>query len=373
MDEQCKVLKAFFCDGRLTAWPVKHSKQLIVLEQLVSDFQPGVCYPEAQVNQLIRQRFEDFCLIRRSFVDLGFMRRESGVYQLNPEHRWPTFRQRFLRVADQLRAQYRSRTEVLAAGSLGSLGRGQLWQHSDLDLLLVVDQPHPAAAYQSVDGVPVHIQLLTPEWLQPGLSRARLPLLQALAGVEVWFDRSGLLRAAVAEASELLMARRGELQFIEALRAVAELHQAEKLSALGQETDAGLALANALQSLAMVQLVDQGCLPARRVSRSCELLVPAAQLLDQLPQLSPPAARAAAWAELRPRLAELAQPLLTVVAAAGPLAYPELEQHPSLRGRGLSERLLDELCTVGALVRQPVEHPVVGWEHKFALGECLPD
>lgn len=89
MNDREKVLKAFFADGRLVSWPVKRQKQLIALEELLQDFLPGVAYKESEVNQLIR--YEDFCLIRRLFVDLGFMHRVNAIYQVNSPELWPTF------------------------------------------------------------------------------------------------------------------------------------------------------------------------------------------------------------------------------------------------------------------------------------------
>ena len=43
------------------------------------------------VNDMIAKRYEDYCLVRRMFVDLGFMRRENGIYQLLLEQNWPTY------------------------------------------------------------------------------------------------------------------------------------------------------------------------------------------------------------------------------------------------------------------------------------------
>lgn len=84
-----KVLQTFMPAGRVKSWPAKLSKQLILLEELVQDFEPGVAYPEEEVNTRVKERYEDYCLVRRMFVDFGFMRRDEGVYRVQPETHWP--------------------------------------------------------------------------------------------------------------------------------------------------------------------------------------------------------------------------------------------------------------------------------------------
>lgn len=364
MDKRERVLRGFFSAGKLRSWPAKQSKQLIVLAELIRDFQPEVAYQEKEVNSIILQRYDDFCLIRRSFVDLGFMRRADAVYRLNPVHRWPTFREQYTQVAERIRNEYKSRPDVLALGCFGSLRRSRLWTHSDLDLILVVELPQPAAAYQELDGVPVHWQLLTPTLLR-SLDRAGLPLLQALAGVQIWSDPTGLLRTAVAHAESLLQERRPEMQFHEIMRMVAQLHQAERSLELDDEQDARLSLTNALQSLASVQLADHGETTARRSFTGGNLALPAASLCDSLQTLPLTSVLQQTWQQVRLRLPVLSQPLLRIIAGSGGMSYPELEQHPQLRGRGLSERLLHELCLLDTITQTRVPHPMVGWEFKF--------
>lgn len=368
VNEREKVLKTFFADGRLKSWPVKHQKQLIVLEELLQGFQPGIAYQEAEVNQIIQSRYDDFCLIRRMWVDLGFMRRAHAIYQVNPRHLWPTFREPYFEVAEQLKIAYKSRPDVLAVGCFGSLKQGKLWAHSDLDLLLVLDLPGPQAAYQRIDGVPVHIQLLTPALLR-GLDQTGLPLLQALSGVQIWSDPTGLLQTTIAWAQQLVQARLPEVQLSAAMYAIGELHLAEKYWAHGDDRDAKLALAKALQNWATLQLATQGQLPARPVLTVGQLTTTATDLYDQLLDQPFEPVLEQVWQQVRLGLVEFTQPLLQLIAQAGSLSYPELEQLPALRGQGLSERLMVELCRMGAVVETKVSHPVVGWEFKFAVAE----
>jgi hypothetical protein len=76
-----RVLRAFIGqDGRLLAMPAKHSKRLIVLDLVARVFEPGVRYPETEVNALLRAFHDDVAMLRRYLVDEEFLARDHGVY-----------------------------------------------------------------------------------------------------------------------------------------------------------------------------------------------------------------------------------------------------------------------------------------------------
>ena len=74
------VLSAFVRDGRLVAIPAQHSKRLVVLRHLVRVFEPGVRYPEREVNVLLAVWHPDVAALRRYLVDEGLLSREAGLY-----------------------------------------------------------------------------------------------------------------------------------------------------------------------------------------------------------------------------------------------------------------------------------------------------
>ncbi len=74
------VLRTFIRDGRLQQIPMARAKRLIVLEHLAAAFEPGVRYPEAEVNAILRAWHDDHAALRRYLVDEGLLSRESGVY-----------------------------------------------------------------------------------------------------------------------------------------------------------------------------------------------------------------------------------------------------------------------------------------------------
>jgi hypothetical protein len=74
------VLSAFVRDGRLVSIPAQRGKRLVVLHHLVRVFEPGVRYPEREVNALLAVWHADVAALRRYLVDEGLLTREAGVY-----------------------------------------------------------------------------------------------------------------------------------------------------------------------------------------------------------------------------------------------------------------------------------------------------
>ena len=74
------VLTAFVRDGRLVSIPAQRSKRRVVLEHLVRVFEPGVRYPEREVNALLGVWHADHAALRRYLVDEGLLTRDAGLY-----------------------------------------------------------------------------------------------------------------------------------------------------------------------------------------------------------------------------------------------------------------------------------------------------
>ena len=74
------VLSAFVREGRLVSIPAQLTKRRVVLEHLVRVFEPGVRYPEREVNALLAVWHADVAALRRYLVDEGLLTREAGVY-----------------------------------------------------------------------------------------------------------------------------------------------------------------------------------------------------------------------------------------------------------------------------------------------------
>jgi hypothetical protein len=78
--ERRKVLDAFIHDGRITSVPATHGKRMVVLDWLAQAFEPGVRYPEREVNEIIAARHPDSAMLRRYLVDEGLLDRAGGEY-----------------------------------------------------------------------------------------------------------------------------------------------------------------------------------------------------------------------------------------------------------------------------------------------------
>jgi hypothetical protein len=79
-EEEEAVLRAYFRGGRLLDIPVKHAKRRVVLERLALEFEPGVRYPERDVNQMLRRFHDDYASLRRYLVDEDLLSRQRGAY-----------------------------------------------------------------------------------------------------------------------------------------------------------------------------------------------------------------------------------------------------------------------------------------------------
>jgi biotin operon repressor len=78
-DEEA-VLRTYFRAGRLTEIPAKRSKRLVILTRLALEFEPGIRFSEAEVNETLTRFHDDYAALRRYLVDDGLMSRDHGVY-----------------------------------------------------------------------------------------------------------------------------------------------------------------------------------------------------------------------------------------------------------------------------------------------------
>ncbi|MBP2708297.1 DUF2087 domain-containing protein [Microbispora sp. RL4-1S] len=78
--ERPSLLDTFLVNGRLTSIPSKRSKRLVVLDYVAQVFEPGVRYPEKEVNVMLRAFHDDYAALRRHLVDECFLSREDNVY-----------------------------------------------------------------------------------------------------------------------------------------------------------------------------------------------------------------------------------------------------------------------------------------------------
>lgn len=79
-DDERAVLARFFERDRLREIPATRSKRLVVLERIVQEFEPGLRYPEREVDRRLQLFHPDHAALRRHLVDEGLMTRADGSY-----------------------------------------------------------------------------------------------------------------------------------------------------------------------------------------------------------------------------------------------------------------------------------------------------
>ena len=75
-----RLLQTFLVDGRLKSMPMKRDKRLVVLRYISRVFEPGVRYPEKEVNVALRAFHDDYAALRRYLVDEDMLSRQDNVY-----------------------------------------------------------------------------------------------------------------------------------------------------------------------------------------------------------------------------------------------------------------------------------------------------
>jgi hypothetical protein len=79
-DEQ-RILRNFIVDGRLVRLPARQAQILVVLGYVARRFDESRSYEEREVNELLRDLYDDTASLRRYLVDEGLLEREAGVYR----------------------------------------------------------------------------------------------------------------------------------------------------------------------------------------------------------------------------------------------------------------------------------------------------
>lgn len=74
-----KVMAAFTDrEGKVTAFPEKAKKLLVILNYIAKAFEPGKRYPEKEVNEILLRFNKDTAFMRRSLVEYNLMGRQGG-------------------------------------------------------------------------------------------------------------------------------------------------------------------------------------------------------------------------------------------------------------------------------------------------------
>jgi biotin operon repressor len=79
-DDPSRIVENFLDGERLRSIPEKLSKRVVVLRWVAERFEPGVRYPEREVNRILKQHYDDHATLRRLLVNEGLLSRDHGIY-----------------------------------------------------------------------------------------------------------------------------------------------------------------------------------------------------------------------------------------------------------------------------------------------------
>jgi predicted transcriptional regulator len=78
-----KIIKTFFRGKKLFKLPSQNMKRWIVLEVILNKFVKEKEYTEQEVDAIIKSVYDDYCTVRRYFIDEKVMIRQGTIYKLN--------------------------------------------------------------------------------------------------------------------------------------------------------------------------------------------------------------------------------------------------------------------------------------------------
>ena len=78
-----KVISRFVKDGKVTTLPAQRKRKKFILELILKEFGANKTYSEKEVNEIIISFYDDYCTIRRLFIEEKMMNRTQGKYRRN--------------------------------------------------------------------------------------------------------------------------------------------------------------------------------------------------------------------------------------------------------------------------------------------------
>jgi excisionase family DNA binding protein len=78
-----QIVERFMNDGRFKTLPVQRKKRKYILEHILGQFELNRVYTEQEINETITEFHDDYCRVRREFIDEKMMSRKDGKYRRN--------------------------------------------------------------------------------------------------------------------------------------------------------------------------------------------------------------------------------------------------------------------------------------------------
>lgn len=71
------MIDKFFLNGKLIKIPKKYEVKLEVFEFFYKKFETNKKYSEKEVNEILKEYFEDYAILRRYLVDFKYLNRDK--------------------------------------------------------------------------------------------------------------------------------------------------------------------------------------------------------------------------------------------------------------------------------------------------------
>jgi len=79
-DYRNKIISTFMPHGKIAKMPAQLKKKLVLIEEIARAFNTKQPYTEKEMNLIIADFYDDFCMVRRFLIDYGLFTRKDGVY-----------------------------------------------------------------------------------------------------------------------------------------------------------------------------------------------------------------------------------------------------------------------------------------------------
>lgn len=77
-EEKRKVIETYIDEnGALKSYPSREKKKVILLGEIIKNFNIGKKYTENEINRVLKRIFEDYATIRRALIQYGFLERSK--------------------------------------------------------------------------------------------------------------------------------------------------------------------------------------------------------------------------------------------------------------------------------------------------------
>ena len=88
MNPSQRIVERFMKKGKFETLPAQRKKRKYILEYILRQFELNKVYSENEVNDIILPLHDDYCRVRREFIDERMMNRKDGKYRRNVSYKF---------------------------------------------------------------------------------------------------------------------------------------------------------------------------------------------------------------------------------------------------------------------------------------------